>query len=250
MKETSREPYYEGYIASYEKWLAAAPYVREVMARLMPLLGGAESMLDIGAGTGAISLAAPPCVKVTAVESSPAMLETFAAHARKAGRDVRIIAEKWETADIAERAYDVVLCANAVYSMEPLADSLAKMVRAARRAVLIVMNGRTEIGTYGKMRQALKATGIPCGAPPDVYTLGEVKDALGAIGAVYETSFASWTDEVHFADKDEVMRYLSAKLRFTLSEDAERVLMPHLTEDAAALVLKNDMTMAFLTVRV
>ena len=31
-----KEPYYKGYIASYEQYLASSPYVREVMLRLAP----------------------------------------------------------------------------------------------------------------------------------------------------------------------------------------------------------------------
>ena len=86
-----KEPYYKGYIASYEQYLSSSPYVREVMARLAPYVDDARSMLDIGAGTGVFSLAVPEHIAVTAVESSPAMCEVIAQRAGRAGREARKI---------------------------------------------------------------------------------------------------------------------------------------------------------------
>ena len=245
-----KEPYYKGYIASYEKHLASSPYVREVMAKLAPYTADAQSMLDIGAGTGALSLGLPDRIAVTAVESSSGMCEVIASRARKMGRDVRIIEDAWERAEV-EGTYDIVLCANAVYRMEPLTDCLAKMVRAAKGVLLIVMNGRTEVGIYGKMRKALKDNGVPCPDALKVHRLHDVESALDSLGISYEKELACWQDVRRFSARDEAMDYLLN--RYEVAEayrkQAEDVLMPYVTETAGGYAVGDDTVMAFLTIK-
>lgn len=245
-----KEPYYKGYIASYEQYLASSPYVREVTARLLPHLDEARSMLDIGAGTGALCLSLPKRIAVTAVESSRGMCEVIASRARAMGRDVRIIEDAWEIAD-AHGAYDIVLCANAVYRMELLTDCLAKMVRAAKGVLLIVMNGRTSVGIYGKMRKALKDNGVPCPDALKVHRLHDVESALDSLGIPYAKEIACWQDVRRFASRDEAMDYLLN--RYEVAEayrkQAEDVLMPYVTETAGGYAVADDTVMAFLTIK-
>ncbi len=245
-----KEPYYKGYIASYEQYLASSPYVREVMARLLPHFDEARSMLDIGAGTGVLCLGVPKHIAVTAVESSRGMCEVIASRARKTGRDVRIIEDTWENAEIGG-AYDIVLCANAVYRMEPITDCLAKMVRASKGILLIVMNGRTEIGIYGKMRKSLRDNGVPCADAPRVHTLADVERTLGALGISYEKESASWQDVRRFASREETSDYLLN--RFSVPDryraQAENVLMPYVTLAAGGYAVADDTVMAFLMIK-
>lgn len=245
-----KEPYYKGYIASYEQYLASSPYVREVTARLLPHLDEARSMLDIGAGTGALCLSLPKRIAVTAVESSRGMCEVIASRARAMGRDVRIIEDAWEIAD-AHGAYDIVLCANAVYRMEPLTDCLAKMVRVAKGVLLIVMNGRTEVGIYGKMRKSLRDNGVPCADAPRVHTLADVERTFRVLGISYEKELASWQDVRRFASRKEVSDYLLNRFAVPdrYREQAENVLMPYVTETAGGYAVADDTVMAFLTIK-
>ncbi len=245
-----KEPYYKGYIASYEQYLASSPYVREVMARLAPYVGDARSMLDIGAGTGAICRSLPSHIAVTAVESSLGMCEVIASRAKEAEQDVRIVHDAWETAEAGD-AYDIVLCANAVYRMEPLADCLAKMVRVSKGVLLIVMNGRTTVGIYGKMRKALKDNGIPCPDALMVHRLCDVERTLGALGISYEKELASWQDVRRFDSREETVRYLMD--RYEVAEayrhQTEDVLMPYVTLAAGGYCITDDTEMAFLTIK-
>ncbi len=245
-----KEPYYKGYIASYEQYLSSSPYVREVMARLAPYADDARSMLDIGAGTGVFSLAVPEHIAVTAVESSPAMCEVIAQRAGRAGREVRIVEETWETAE-AGGAYDIVLCANAVYRMEPLRDCLAKMVRAVNGVLLLVMNGRTSVGIYGRMRSALKDNGVPCPEAMTVHRLCDVEHTLDTLGIAYEKEIASWQDVRRFSSREEAMRYLLD--RYEVAEayraQAEEVLMPYITLAAGGYCITDDTEMAFITIK-
>lgn len=244
-----KEPYYKGYIASYEQYLASSPYVREVMARLLPHFADARSMLDIGAGTGALCLSLPDHIAITAVESSLGMCEVIAKRAKEKGKSIRIIEDAWETAEVGG-AYDIVLCANAVYRMEPLKDSLAKMVRAAKGALLIVMNGRTSVGIYGKMRKALKDNGVPCPDALKVHRLHDVESALDSLGIPYAKELACWQDVRRFSARDEAMDYLLN--RYEVAEayrkQAEDVLMPYVTETEGGVSVADDTEMAFLTI--
>lgn len=244
------EPYYPGYIEAYEKWLAASPYVREVTTRLTDLLAGRQSMLDIGAGTGVFSLAADADIAVTAVEESTVMRAILSKRAAEQGRTVPVIPYKWEQAIVAEDAYDVVLCANAIYTMEPLANSLAKMIGAARSAVLIVMNGRRGLGVYGKIRSELRRESYDS-TPLPRHTLDEVKRALDRLGASYETELVSWKEETIFRDYDAAMCHVGKKLGTTIWGDTMTGIVSNYLEDRGdCVVLADDMTMAFITIRV
>lgn len=247
-----KEPYYKGYVASYEAYLERSPYAREVASRLLSLVEGAHSMLDIGAGTGIFSLIVPASVHATAVEPSEAMCAQIAKHSRVARRDVRIIYGDWETAEVEAGAYDVVLCANAVYQMRPLDDMLYKMVRACRATVLIVMNGRDGVGIYGKMRRALQAAGIACSPAPRGHTLHDVRRALSSLDLTYAEEMASWQEVTRFACLQEAIDRLCA--RYGVAERdkarAEDVLAPYLEEDGGAYTITDDIEMAFITIRV
>ena len=244
-----KEPYYKGYIASYEQYLSSSPYVREVMARLAPYADDARSMLDIGAGTGVFSLAVPDHIAVTAVESSPAMCEVIAQRAGRMDREVRIVEEMWETAE-AGGAYDIVLCANAVYRMDPLSDCLRKMARAAKGVLLIVMNGREGIGIYGKMRRALKDSGVPCPDALKVHRLCDVEHTLRALAIPYEKELVSWQDVRRFSSRTEATDYLLNRYEVEKAyhAQAERVLASYVTETEEGCAVSDDTVMAFLTI--
>lgn len=244
------EPYYPGYIDIYEKWLASSPYVREVTTRLTDLLAGKQSMLDIGAGTGVFSLAAEKDIAVTAVEESAVMRALLSKRAAEQGRTVPIIPYKWEQAIVTEDAYDVVLCANAIYTMEPLTNSLAKMISTARSSVLIVMNGRKGLGVFGKMRSEFRDLSYDS-TPLPRHTLDDVRRALDRLGASYETELVKWKEETIFRDYDAAMCYVGTKLGTTIWGDTMTGIVSNYLEDRGdCVVLADDVTMAFITIRV
>lgn len=246
-----KEPYYKGYIASYRSYLADSPYVREVMKRLIPLTEEAQSMLDIGAGTGVFSLLVAPHVHVTALEPSEAMRATIAEQAKAEKRRVTLIAGDWETTDVMDGSYDTVLCANAVYTMHPLDEMLMKMVRTARCSVLIVMNGRTDMGFYGKMRRALKSAGIACPDALTVHKADALRRTLDRLGIAYEEELATWQDVRRFEREEDALDYLIHRYEVSpsMKEQAEEILTPYITHADDAYTICDDTTMTFITVR-
>lgn len=249
-EEPRREPHDEGFLAIYEKWISESAYVEKVMTRLRPLLAGQKTMLDVGAGTGVFIFLAPQDIAVTAVEPSCEMRRQIKARAEETGRSVRFSSVRWEATEVPERAYDIVLSANSIYRMEPLRDNLLKMYRTARNAILLVMNGRTETGIYGRMRQALRVADIPCRKPPLGHTLADVKRTLDELAIAYEEELVSWTDEVRFATEQEALRHLEAKLGVWITRESADVLLPFFVDGDDGLTLEDDITMAFLTIRI
>lgn len=243
------EPYYKGYLDSYEAYLRSSCYVREVLTRLSPMMQGVQSMLDIGAGTGIFSLSVPASVSVTALEPSETMREAIRRHMAECDRTVRIIAEPWEDA-ILTQAYDVVLCANAIYAMQPLDTMLMKMIRAARQSLLIVMNGRRERGLYGAIRAELAKAHLATERPTG-HTIDDVISVLDKADLPYRVELATWQDVKSFSTTQLALDYLSDRYHITQPNrpQATDILLPYITQTDQEYQLIDTVTMAFLTVR-
>lgn len=245
------EPYYKGYLDSYETYLQHSPYVQALLSRLDKLTRDARSMLDIGAGTGIFSLAVPDTIEVTALEPSQTMQRAIHRHAQARGRTIRLIANDWEEATVTSHAYDIVLCANAIYQMHPLDEMLAKMVRTARQSVLIVMNARQRQGVYGRIRQALEEADIPCKKRPQSHTADDVRRTLNVLGIAYEEEIVSWQDIRPFSDQASALNAVADRFGISLAdrERAEPIILPYLTEENGSYAICDETKMTFITVR-
>jgi len=125
---------------------ALANRVPAVLRRVRELVPSGASLLEIGAGTGAFSLAlAPTAAKVTALDYSPAMLQVFRSKLEASpGRwNVRMVQSRWEEAEV--EPHDVVLAANAFYRVRDLRCVLEKILCATRhRAIVVWSIGRQD----------------------------------------------------------------------------------------------------------
>lgn len=243
------EPYYKGYLDSYEAYLRSSPYVQEVLTRLEQVTQGVQSMLDIGAGTGIFSLSAPASVSVTALEPSEAMRQAIRRHMAECGRTVHIIGDTWEDAFLTQ-TYDVVLCANAIYAMQPLDTMLMKMIRTARQSLLIVMNGRRERGLYGAMRAELAKAKLT-NERPTGHALDDVIRVLDKSSLPYTIDNATWQDVKSFSTQEESLDYLLDRYHITQPNrpQAIDILLPYITQTNSDYQLIDEVTMAFITVK-
>ncbi|QSZ66493.1 class I SAM-dependent methyltransferase [Methanofollis aquaemaris] len=93
-----------------------------------------ETVLDIGAGTGRLSVPfAREARHLTALDPSEQMLDRLRQHMAEAGlSNYTVLRERWEVAEV--EGHDVVVGAN-VLGFADLRAALAKMDAAARRAV-------------------------------------------------------------------------------------------------------------------
>lgn len=118
---------------------AGSPSARRVLEALPA--GG--SVLDVGAGAGAASLAlAPRAGLVTALDPSPPMLEAFEELASGAGVEHHVVHGSWpDDAALVEPA-DVVVCHHVVYNAPDLAAFCLALGDRARRRVVIEMTAQ------------------------------------------------------------------------------------------------------------
>jgi SAM-dependent methyltransferase len=119
-------------------------YPARVLGAIEPLLADTGSVLDVGAGSGALALPLAGRVpRVTALEPAPAMAAALRAEARARGLGhLTVVEAAW--GDVALPPHDVVLCAHVGELTRPGAPFLRDAARWARRWVVIVRDRGAE----------------------------------------------------------------------------------------------------------
>lgn len=112
-------------------------------------LGEGGSVLDVGAGAGAASLAlVPPATSIVAVDAEPTMLEELERQARALPApgggstpplSVRTVLGRWPgVADLVE-PQDVAVCHHVVYNVADIAPFVSALAARARRRTVLVL---------------------------------------------------------------------------------------------------------------
>ncbi|MBI4787936.1 MAG: methyltransferase domain-containing protein [Chloroflexi bacterium] len=104
------------------------------------------TVLDIGAGTGTWAVVfAQHARRVTAVDSSPAMIEALKANLSAANiTNVEIIAGSWP--DIAVEPHDFSFCSHGMYGTPDLPAFIRRMEQVTRRTCFLVLRASTPDG--------------------------------------------------------------------------------------------------------
>lgn len=125
-------------MAWYERANARSDYAATVLAAAAPVLAGAASALDVGAGFGALALPlASRVARVTALEPAPAMRRALHRAIRGRGlRNVRVVPAAWGERALAP--HDVVLCAHVGPLLTRGSSFLAALPALARRGFVLV----------------------------------------------------------------------------------------------------------------
>lgn len=140
-------------------------------------LGDGGSVLDVGAGGGAASLAlVPPANHVTAVDQSEAMLRQFAASAERLGVAHREVAGRWPDVAAGVEPADVVVCHHVLYNVADLAPFVAALTDHARRRVVVEISTEHPQVAHNELWERFH--GLPPRFGPTV------DDALAVLGAV------------------------------------------------------------------
>jgi len=125
-------------VAWYRRALARSDYAGKVLGAIAPLLAGCNSVLDVGAGCGALALPLAERVRcVTALEPAPAMAKALreAAGARGLG-NIDVIQARWGEARISR--HDMVVCAHVGGLIRSGATFLQEASAVARQGVALV----------------------------------------------------------------------------------------------------------------
>ena len=112
------------------------------------------TVLDIGSGPGTLAIPLAKIVRhVTAVEPSKGMLECLWENAEREGvRNITCINKKWEEVELGKdmEEHDIVIASHSL-TMLDIKDALAKMDRAAKKAVYLFTFAGRRFWDYDKL---------------------------------------------------------------------------------------------------
>lgn len=125
-------------VAWYRRALERSDYATTVLGALDGVLSQAGSVLDVGAGCGALALPLAERVpRVTALEPSAPMAQALRQEARQRGlAHLEVVEAAWGEAPVGP--HDLVLCAHVGELLSPGSAFLREVTRVARRWVVLL----------------------------------------------------------------------------------------------------------------
>lgn len=215
------------------RWFNAAVQISNFPAQMLkvlePVLAGCRTVLDVGAGVGALTVPLAKAVEsVTALEPSPAMMEELRANVARNGlRNVTCIQAAWGKAEVPP--HDLILVANVAPIFDDLLGFLTTAEPLARRAIALVQNvgPGTEKFYFGDLYPLL--LGRPYPPRHDYLQTVTLLHSLGIyanvqiIGYHFDQPFADfqeavdfWKEQMHLDDPEQERRligYLQTRLQ-------------------------------------
>lgn len=136
------------------------------------------SVLDVGAGAGAASLAlVPPAGRITAVDTAADMLAAFAAAAEDAGVAHEEVQGRWPDVADAVCSADVVVCHHVAYNVADLGAFASALAMHARSRVVLEL---TTVHPWQPMNPLWKA--LHDLDRPDGPTADDARSVLAEVG--------------------------------------------------------------------
>jgi SAM-dependent methyltransferase len=125
-------------VAWYERANARSDYAATVLSTAAPVLPGARSVLDVGAGFGALALPLAARVdRITALEPAPAMRAALRRALRRRGVvNVRVVPAAWGERPLPP--HDVTVCAHVGPLLAPGSPFLAALPALGRLGFVLV----------------------------------------------------------------------------------------------------------------
>ncbi|HSR16416.1 MAG TPA: class I SAM-dependent methyltransferase [Gemmatimonadales bacterium] len=197
--------------------------------RIGALLGETGSLLDVGAGTGRISLPfAARGHRVTAVEKDQGMAEALRAAAQGVAR-LSIVEQAWPDAAARAGMHDVVVSAHVVYDVAEITPFIVGLHRAAGRGVVLEVTRRHPWAPLAPLFRALHGLGRPQGP-----TVGDLIEVIREAVAV-NPSVEQWagTGALLFGDREELLAFYQRRLVLPAARRRrlEELLAPLIVEE-------------------
>jgi len=207
------------------RWFNQAVQISDFPAQtlkaLEPVLVGCRSVLDVGAGVGALSVPLARTVEaVTAMEPSPAMLEALRENlARHHLRNVTCIPAAWGKTEVPP--HDLILVANVSPIFTDLLGFLTTAEPLARRAIALVQNvgPGTEKFYFGELYPLLLGRPYP-GRDDYLRTV----TLLHSLGIYANVQIIGYHFDQPFADLAEAVDFWKEQMRLTEPEQERRLV--------------------------
>ena len=185
---------------------------RDVALQALPDGG---SVLDVGCGGGAASLAlVPPAARVVGVDSTPGMLEEYAAGAERRGVAHAEVEGAWpDVAPSAGRA-DVVVCHHVFYNVAELAPFVIALTAAAQRRVVVELTASHPLTASAPLWQHFHGIERPNGPTAELAV-----DALREIGI--DPEMTVWSRPPRDVPRDAYVRLNRRRLCLPVEAEAE-----------------------------
>lgn len=215
----------------YNEALKFSDYPQKAMEALAPLAKGYRSVLDVGAGVGALTIPLARLVEtVTALEPSKGMLGVLRRNLEREGiQNVVVIKGAWGEVELPP--HDLLLVANVPNILEDIPQFVDEAQKIARRFIVLIQNVET-----GKDKFYFDEL-YPLLFRKEYHRKGDYLDTYGALHKLgihadvkiieydFDQPFADLQEAILFwkehlpletADQEEVLkRFLEARLRPT-----------------------------------
>jgi SAM-dependent methyltransferase len=175
------------------------------------------SVLDIGCGAGAASLAlVPPAGRLIGVDALKEMLAAFEERAGRAGVSYRTIEGAWPEVAPVEPA-DVVVCHHVLYNVRDLKGFVSQLTAHARRRVVVELTEEHPIAWTGALWRMFHAVERPEG--PTAQDCAAALRELGINPAVeaFDDPGGAWG----FRRKEDAVALVRRRLCLPASRDPE-----------------------------
>jgi SAM-dependent methyltransferase len=127
------------------------------------------SVLDVGCGGGSASFAlVPPAARVVGVDSTPAMLEEYAAAAARRGVAHTEVEGAWPDVAPAAGRTDVVACHHVFYNVPDLAPFVTALTAAAERRVVVELTTSHPLTASARLWRHFHGIERPAGPTADL----------------------------------------------------------------------------------
>jgi SAM-dependent methyltransferase len=193
----------------------------QTLKALESTLVGCRSVLDVGAGVGALTIPLAKAVEaVTALEPAPAMMEELRGNlARNRLRNVTCIQAAWGKAEVPP--HDLILVANVSPVVNDLLGFLTTAEPLARRAVALVQNvgPGTEKFYFGELYPLLLGHPYP---PREDYL--RTVTLLHSLGIYANLQIISYHFDQPFADLQEAVAFWKEQMRLEDPEQERRLI--------------------------
>ena len=154
VKKDGEESCWQDIAQDYDRIVYPGNQQDALISRLVPRIDGLDTAIEIGAGTGTLTLPlAKKFRKMTAIEPSPAMAEMLSKNLiLQRLKNVTPVRQRWEETELSPA--DAVIASGCLYAFYEIDKVLLKMLATARSKVLL-----THIGNEGMLAYRPKGNG-------------------------------------------------------------------------------------------